>query len=366
MSKRVDKHVSRKSRDEYVTESDDNKQKMTYYEVLNVNETATLSEIKKQFRQMAIDFHPDNKKTGDATLFALVARAYECLSNSDKRDEYDKMLLIEKKTRKSNYISQKKAFEDFINAQENDPDGKKKELSEARYKLDFVDLDRKHGFDRKRYDDERDNPLSEKDTSRRMEDLLMTREQDDIEISHRKLFDEGNWNPDKFNEMFELKYKKDKNDLVKYSGMPGAFNDGVGSTFTPYENGGLYEDEGVDGDNYASLKYFDDTDVKITDDDIRKFKTLKGSKDYKGHNSNRGDNYQSELQKRLTGRKIQDELYDKRKINDFDTDPTMDGYGFLHDVGLTGRELEWDMEDVDDITIKRLIEFRKNGIRKRR
>ena len=130
---------SRRQREEYVSEYENReKQKMSYYEVLGVDEDASLIEIKKQFRQCAIDFHPDNKKTGDATLFALVARAYECLSDSEKRSEYDKMLLIEKKTQKSTYINQKKAFEEFMNAQDNEKDEKREKAAKNKFELDLI------------------------------------------------------------------------------------------------------------------------------------------------------------------------------------------------------------------------------------
>jgi hypothetical protein len=76
------------------------------------------------------------------------------------------------------------------------------------------------------------------------------------------------------------------------------------------------------------------------------------------HNADRGKLYQDDLERRLREREEDDKLYDGRKMKDFDTDPKMNGYGILHNVGLTGRELEFD-EDVDDKTVKKLLEYRK-------
>ncbi len=65
--------------------------KRDYYEVLGVAKTATADEIKKAYRQKAIQFHPD-KNPGDAEAeekFKEAAEAYEVLSNEDKRSRYD-------------------------------------------------------------------------------------------------------------------------------------------------------------------------------------------------------------------------------------------------------------------------------------
>ena len=36
-----------------------------YYKVLNISENATLEEIKKAFRELAKEFHPDKNKSSD-------------------------------------------------------------------------------------------------------------------------------------------------------------------------------------------------------------------------------------------------------------------------------------------------------------
>lgn len=65
--------------------------KNDYYEILNVSRSASSQEIKKAYRQKAIQFHPD-KNPGDASAeakFKEAAEAYEILSNADKKARYD-------------------------------------------------------------------------------------------------------------------------------------------------------------------------------------------------------------------------------------------------------------------------------------
>lgn len=65
--------------------------KRDYYEVLGVSKSASEQEIKKAYRQKAIQYHPD-KNPGDKASeekFKEAAEAYEVLSNPEKKQRYD-------------------------------------------------------------------------------------------------------------------------------------------------------------------------------------------------------------------------------------------------------------------------------------
>ncbi len=59
-----------------------------YYEILGLDRKASKEEIKKAFRAMAHQHHPD-KKGGDAARFKEASEAYSVLSDDKKRAEYD-------------------------------------------------------------------------------------------------------------------------------------------------------------------------------------------------------------------------------------------------------------------------------------
>lgn len=61
-----------------------------YYEILGVSKTASPDEIKKAYRRLALLYHPDRNKGKKAeTKFKEVTKAYEVLSDQQKRQTYD-------------------------------------------------------------------------------------------------------------------------------------------------------------------------------------------------------------------------------------------------------------------------------------
>ena len=61
---------------------------MSHYQTLGVNENASQEEIKKAYRKLVRQYHPD-KQGGDEEMFKKVAEAYEHLGTPERRQQYD-------------------------------------------------------------------------------------------------------------------------------------------------------------------------------------------------------------------------------------------------------------------------------------
>lgn len=63
-----------------------------YYSTLGVSKSASAEEIKKAYRKLAKEYHPDSNKSPDAEKkFKQISEAYTVLSDADKRAKYDRL-----------------------------------------------------------------------------------------------------------------------------------------------------------------------------------------------------------------------------------------------------------------------------------
>lgn len=61
---------------------------MDYYKLLNINKTASQEDVKKAYRKLAMECHPD-RNGGDDVKFKQINEAYETLGDPNKRQAYD-------------------------------------------------------------------------------------------------------------------------------------------------------------------------------------------------------------------------------------------------------------------------------------
>ncbi len=61
-----------------------------FYQTLGVSKTATADELKKAYRKLAVEYHPDKNKSKEAEeKFKEINQAYEVLGNPQKKQQYD-------------------------------------------------------------------------------------------------------------------------------------------------------------------------------------------------------------------------------------------------------------------------------------
>ena len=85
---------------------------MKYYEILEVSQDASIDDIKKAYKKLALQYHPDKNKEADIK-FKEISNAYSVLGDPEKRQNYDNEPKIDEIM---NYISRiNKRCDNIIN-----------------------------------------------------------------------------------------------------------------------------------------------------------------------------------------------------------------------------------------------------------
>jgi curved DNA-binding protein CbpA len=322
------------------------------YDVLNVDNDCSRKVLKDAYRELVRLYHPD-RPTGDADMFELVTHAYNVLANPTTRAEYDTMYKLSTQS-ESDHLKLRKNATDYYKSLDTDVTSKSKDEMAVNFKKAFTDMDKKRGYNRSI---EKDS-IKKKESKKRLKDLELTREQEDTENIHEKLFDNGRFDLSKFNAAFDAMHGQTM-DVIPHTGNPTAFN--INDEFTNYVNPENYDDLFAEDDNNFTQDYgsinFNKPKTVMSAKDIAK---LKEAEYVKSHNSIDKD-YTKSLEEKLNERLSEDNNYKTRKFNEFQTH--CGDHGIFDKLGLkdpaTLNALNWDEEEDIKIRYNKMLEARK-------
>lgn len=321
------------------------------YDILDVKETATTKEVKKAYRELVKKHHPD--RGGDPEHFELISHAFNILKNEQERAKYDKEMELSNKASK-NFVDLKFGAKDYFEKMKQEPQITDEE-KERMFTGEMSKMDNKHGFNR----EEVDLKLDSKKANRLVDDLMLSREQEEIEFQQEPIFNPNErMDPSKFNALFERLHRTQGMEMVEHQGNPDPFESGD-IEFTGIDHfDQVYED---DTGEYANINIDTRNHQKISKKDLEK---LDGVDYYDGHDKDKkDDNYKQELENKMNEMKMnRDELLNL-DFNEFNTDVDMGGYGMTDKLGIEFQTHEW--EDDDDLREKytRYLEFKNEELK---
>lgn len=76
----------------HATPTDEDETKQDFYELLGVRRHASPEEVKKAYRSLARKYHPDHGTSASSEMFVLITEAYDTLTDTDLRNNYNKLM----------------------------------------------------------------------------------------------------------------------------------------------------------------------------------------------------------------------------------------------------------------------------------
>lgn len=334
-----------------------------YYKVLGVESTASQLEILRAYQAKLKKLHPDKveQTKENKEKYKLLREAGDLLTDPYERKAYDAQKKMESTTK--DFKSQKDSFKEFIKLQEQHMTDEDKTIAKLNFEQGIASMDRKHGYNKK--DSE---AITKEEHDRRMDDLRLQREQEDIELTHENIFEGRQFNPAEFNRMFEKKKRRDEKRKKTTTGGLAKVKDGI-SAFNDFDGGsggvGLdqYDNLYTDGAftdynaNYAGIGSGTvGADNGMSDDDI----SIDSPDEDEYDNHKKGaskENLDAAMKRAMAERNAQDSTFDKMEQKDFGT-ALDDKYGISNQFGFMvgtdkfGHQKNIKKRDIQEETLK--------------
>lgn len=218
-------------------EIDFNNIKYNLYEILNVNEDADESKIKKSFMKIIKTFHPDKNSELEEEIYYHIILANQILLNKESRNKYDRYIADNADT----HLELRDKFNKSIKETQHHNQDKGSSQNLFNYKIE--ELNKKHG-----YNNNLDNiPIIERFTL-----IKQKRDISEVKIDKEVFIDTQDFNNKFENNKTDGKYKSQ---IVEYYGTPSEL-----STYTAGEHytsltdiDKLYIEDSIQNSKYSSL-----------------------------------------------------------------------------------------------------------------
>lgn len=293
------------------------------YKILGVPSSATTLELKRAY-QKKLKLNDPNRvqqTKENKYKYKLLREAGDILTDPAQRKAYDMQKKMDKSSK--NFLARRDEYANFLKLQEQHMTDENKSLAKLRHESEKVEMNRKHGYNEKDAE-----AIPEEEYKRRIDDLKLLRDQEEIEIQPDDMFQGGQFNSAKFNAAFIAKKKRDekrknKNGIVKY-------NDNNISAFNDYDDAGngasldtcntLYSDGKFSGynTNFAGVgSGLIGANNGQSDDEIS-IDSPEEDYDCEAHNKNKSeDSFNAEYKKIMAERSGEDTKLNNLSGNDF-------------------------------------------------
>ena len=263
------------------------------YEILGIDSTATLDQIKKAYKKRALQYHPD--RGGNAAIFKIIKKSYQELLNK-YNNEHQFEQKINQEVRNQHYDS------NMNSGMHN------KHIDKDNFNVNKFNK----VFDQYRLDDENDDGYG---------DIMDNTSTNNIEVDKTKQYNNSNFNISNFNDNFNsIKKKNTSTKIIEYtepealiSGDSLAFSelgagkiDDFSSTqnnmqYTDYKKAHVTETTLIDPNEVQYKQYNNLNDIKRDRDNLS-YNLSSKDKEYYNMKKNNEDYYEEQRKQRVQNR----------------------------------------------------------------
>jgi len=233
-----------------------------YYEILELDQTSSIDDIRKNYLKLAKKYHPDHNH-GNIEMFQKVSKAYECLSKKESRKNYDlEYANINEKNNVHNINYFKNEYNNFIKSKEMKK--MSNEEQEAHYKKIITDQIK-------------DKPLEMDELNDKIHNIKTEREMNDIEFQDDVLNNILKTEKLDINDIFEYMKVSDNKQIIDKPIMTYDLMPNYNNNYSLFDNNSTP----LSGTNYSNYNFQEELkidDTKHKSFDINKFNEWKKTK----------------------------------------------------------------------------------------